>query len=168
LHFIALHSHNSLKQFTNFSGLCPQLVYTIERLVRGLASPRDAARLGFTLALAQIIELIPEVKFSLLVDTSDALLKAPSSAKPHEKRDAMLGKLFFANALVQSSRFATMPADQHPCIENLLMQLVKVFKKNLALRETTCTTIIALIEKVCLNEIFNFEYFLFAAPSTCC
>lgn len=36
------------------SPLCVELEYTLDRLVRGLASSRDGARRGFSLALAEV------------------------------------------------------------------------------------------------------------------
>lgn len=41
-------------QLENENELCTDVQYCIERLVKGLASPRDAARLGYTLLLTEV------------------------------------------------------------------------------------------------------------------
>ena len=41
--------------------LCPDLSYTVKRLVRGLSSSRQSARQGFAACLAEILLLFKEV-----------------------------------------------------------------------------------------------------------
>src|SRR5687768_5369725 len=38
-----------------------ELKYTVERLVKGLSSPRKAARFGFSLALVEVLRAFPDV-----------------------------------------------------------------------------------------------------------
>ncbi|KZV92838.1 hypothetical protein EXIGLDRAFT_613837 [Exidia glandulosa HHB12029] len=100
----------------------PDVAYAIKRLVRGLASPRESARLGFSVALTEarhIPALILSARvltgfaFQLLarLDTVTAnqmitlILEASETSnamKGHEERDMLFARLFGLTALAQS------------------------------------------------------------------
>jgi hypothetical protein len=42
------------QQSTTPPSLCPQIGYTLQRLIKGMCSPRDGARKGFTTALIEV------------------------------------------------------------------------------------------------------------------
>ncbi|GFT97312.1 myb-binding protein 1A-like protein [Nephila pilipes] len=79
------------------------LQYCIERLVKGLASPRDSARLGFSLLLTEIIKHIHVV---LIEDVLELVKKHLSLSNTTEKKDVMFGQLFVYSSIVRSSRLA--------------------------------------------------------------
>ncbi|KAH9817532.1 DNA polymerase phi-domain-containing protein [Melampsora americana] len=76
--------------------------YTIKRLIRGLASPTIGARLGFSVALTEILSKSPHVSaqsvYSLLISSTDN----QGGMKSSEERDLLLGRLFGIKAMVSS------------------------------------------------------------------
>lgn len=45
-------------------GLAPDVSYTLKRLIRGLASPRESSRIGFAVALTEVRLSLHETKIS--------------------------------------------------------------------------------------------------------
>ncbi|EGG06080.1 uncharacterized protein MELLADRAFT_116643 [Melampsora larici-populina 98AG31] len=76
--------------------------YTIKRLVRGLASPTVGARLGFSVALTEILSKSHHVSaqsvYSLLISSTEN----QGGMKASEERDLLLGRLFGIKAIVSS------------------------------------------------------------------
>lgn len=98
------------------------LQYTLKRLVRGLASSRDAARQGFSTALAGLLAAFPTV---LLQDVQALLadaMEVHSSMKGMEQREHMFGRLFGLLALQRSGR---LRADQ-PVAVAVVTQLLEM------------------------------------------
>ncbi|RLN88924.1 hypothetical protein BBJ28_00017684 [Nothophytophthora sp. Chile5] len=84
-----------------------EVQYTLKRLVRGLASSRDAARQGFGTALAGLLAAFP--KQVALSDARELLREAMevhASMKPMEQREHMFGRLFGLLALHRSGRLS--------------------------------------------------------------
>uniref|UniRef100_A0AAV1UQG7 DNA polymerase V n=1 Tax=Peronospora matthiolae TaxID=2874970 RepID=A0AAV1UQG7_9STRA len=85
-----------------------EVQYTLKRLVRGLASSRDAARQGFSSALSSLLTAFPQLL--KLQETHELLREAMemhSSMKPMEQREHMFGRLFGLLALHRSGRLKT-------------------------------------------------------------
>lgn len=76
--------------------------YTIKRLIRGLASPTVGARLGFSVALTEILSkshhLSAQPVYSLLISSTEN----QGGMKASEERDLLLGRLFGIKAIVSS------------------------------------------------------------------
>ncbi|KAE9331419.1 hypothetical protein PF008_g15440 [Phytophthora fragariae] len=84
-----------------------EVQYTLKRLVRGLASSRDAARQGFSTALSGLLSAFP--KQLALQSTLELLrdaMEVHSSMKPMEQREHMFGRLFGLLALHRSGRLS--------------------------------------------------------------
>ncbi|XP_054709945.1 myb-binding protein 1A-like protein [Uloborus diversus] len=81
--------------------LCSDLKYSLERLVKGLASPREAARLGYTLLLTEVLREFDVVEVEQILDFIKQYL--PLSGKL-EKKDATFGQLFAFTAIIRSER----------------------------------------------------------------
>lgn len=47
-------------------GLAPDVAYTLKRLIRGLASPRESSRLGFAVALTEVSDIRTQAKISCM------------------------------------------------------------------------------------------------------
>ncbi len=56
-------------------------VYALKRLVRGLGSGHDAARQGFSLALAAALVRVPEIESLPALDMLEAALEVSKSTK---------------------------------------------------------------------------------------
>lgn len=94
--------------------------YTLKRLVRGLASSRDAARQGFSAALAGLLR---EFAALSLADTRALLheaMEVHSSMRGMEQREHMFGRLFGLLALHRSGRLGADRALQVQVVKELL------------------------------------------------
>ncbi|KFM71349.1 Myb-binding protein 1A-like protein, partial [Stegodyphus mimosarum] len=87
----------------NEGEVCKDLQYVLKRLIQGLASSREAARLGFTLLLREVLVHINTISVERILELIKRKL---SLAKAEEKRDAIFGQLFAYTALVRSERLA--------------------------------------------------------------
>ncbi|KAJ0407114.1 hypothetical protein ATCC90586_005678 [Pythium insidiosum] len=106
--------------------------YTLKRLVRGLASSRDAARQGFSAALSALLRAFP-AHVSLgetLAVLRDAMEVSPNM-KGMEQREHMFGRLFGLLALHRSGRLA---ADEAVTLE-VVRELLAMSKWKKWLRE---------------------------------
>jgi len=78
--------------------------YALKRLVRGLSSSKGSARLGFSMALAELLQLrssqISVKQYLTLVDQNFVV---SSNMKGNEERGLLLGKLFALQILGKSS-----------------------------------------------------------------
>lgn len=102
-----------------------QVQYTLKRLVRGLASSRDAARQGFSTALAGLL-----ADFAAQLPLADARAKlhdamqVSSAMKGMEQREHMFGRLFGLLALHRSGRLA-QDAELQVAIINELLEMAQ-------------------------------------------
>ncbi|CEH19277.1 Predicted regulator of rRNA gene transcription (MYB-binding protein) [Ceraceosorus bombacis] len=77
-------------------------IYTVKRLIRGLASSRESARIGFSVALSELIAQLPALGSQdvlQLLLSSCPLQKKQSGA---EERNSLFARLFGVLALVRS------------------------------------------------------------------
>ncbi|KAJ7219138.1 DNA polymerase phi-domain-containing protein [Mycena pura] len=74
--------------------------YSIRRLMRGLASPRESSRLGFAVALTELLSRLDTITCSqilaLLADSTQG------SMTGQEERDVLFARLFGLTAIIQS------------------------------------------------------------------
>ncbi|KAG1756485.1 DNA polymerase phi-domain-containing protein [Suillus paluster] len=92
------------------------VAYSIRRLIRGLASPRESSRLGFSVALTELLSRLDTVTsaqvISIIVDGS----KIQGSMTGQEERDILFARLFgFATVihsglLVRQTPLSTSPS----------------------------------------------------------
>ncbi|KAJ3245361.1 DNA-directed DNA polymerase [Chytriomyces hyalinus] len=104
--------------------------YALKRLVRGLASSRDGARLGFTLALAQVLHVLalPEGTGSAMslddaVALIDHLNPVLGAGKGQEERESYFANIFGMHAIVQSGLVTasqTTPSQISRLVKSLL------------------------------------------------
>ncbi|XP_076344446.1 MYB binding protein 1a isoform X2 [Tachypleus tridentatus] len=89
------------------NGLCTDLEYTVERLVKGIGSLRKAARHGFTLALTEVLRLFPSVSTDHVI----CLIKKHLllSGTKQEKGSATIGQLLAYGAIIRSGRVSEEP-----------------------------------------------------------
>ncbi|XP_055942572.1 myb-binding protein 1A-like protein [Argiope bruennichi] len=78
------------------------LQYCLERLVRGLASSRDSARLGFSLLLTEILKHM-DVEIEDILELVKQHLSVSSAL---ERKDAVFGQLFACVSIVRSGKLA--------------------------------------------------------------
>ncbi|KAG6919948.1 hypothetical protein DXG01_013297 [Tephrocybe rancida] len=114
--------------------------YSIRRLVRGLASPRESSRLGFAVALTEIV--------SLIVDGTNT----QGSMTGQEERDVLFARLFGLTAVIQSglivrtgsliaSASSAADASTPSSYEETIKELLALGEKKSWLRESAWWTI---------------------------
>ncbi|KAJ3013072.1 UNVERIFIED_CONTAM: DNA-directed DNA polymerase [Siphonaria sp. JEL0065] len=82
-----------------------EIVYALKRLIRGLSSSRDGARLGFTLALANLLSLLkdfPNFTVGLVLDLVESLNPLSSNTKGQEERELYFARIFGLHGVVES------------------------------------------------------------------
>ena len=80
------------------------LQYTLKRLVNGLSSSRESARLGFACCLVEILKLECVEQLGVVIDLIEDANKITGSAKRSEERDLLFGKLFGYLSIIRSDR----------------------------------------------------------------
>ncbi|XP_069470834.1 myb-binding protein 1A [Ambystoma mexicanum] len=85
-----------------------ELKYTLNRLIEGLAATREAARPGFSLALAQVLQSFEDIPLSAVLEH---ILEKHNPEKTKKKlvRNAAFGNFFGVLALFQSGRLSKEP-----------------------------------------------------------
>eukprot|EP00961_Rhodomonas_salina_P242126 3270859-Rhodomonas_salina.1 len=143
--------------------LCDDLVYTIKRLVRGLASSREGARHGFSLALTLALRTFPVMRakpvFALILE----LLQVKAESKQEEK-ECGFGRLFGCMALFQSGRLQfskeeSARAESESSCEQVLCwkvmeELLRLMKSKSFMAEAATHSLI-LIMKAVPKELFR-------------
>ncbi|EMD34453.1 hypothetical protein CERSUDRAFT_55542 [Gelatoporia subvermispora B] len=76
--------------------------YSIRRLIRGLASPRESSRLGFAVALTELLSRIDTVTCSQIVTLIIDSSKTQGSVSGQEERDVLFARLFGLTSVIQS------------------------------------------------------------------
>eukprot|EP01043_Picozoa_sp_COSAG02_P001371 COSAG02_NODE_29_length_51136_cov_346.293317_6_plen_970_part_00 len=89
-----------------------QVEYTLKRLVRGLASPRDMARHGYCLALTELLCTYDTIEPTRVVDMMVATMAVSSNMKGDESRDVFFGRVFGCMALIRCGRLEGQAAQR--------------------------------------------------------
>lgn len=123
--------------------------YALGRLTKGLATPRQLARYGFSMALTELVRiLVQKDSFNLTVDLFLDRLLAASNAKglkPLEARPLLYGRLFGLQALLSTGLLVDCPPETLVSFATRLVELA--LTKNW-IRETTLFTYTQFLEGV--------------------
>eukprot|EP01133_Synstelium_polycarpum_P012113 gene12113-14170_t len=150
----------------------PELNYTIKRLVLGLSSSRDFTKMGFSLALTELLNAFPVVQVQWLFDTLAGEMDLTGRSMP--EREACFGRLFGIMAIIKSGRIdsaiVTMAPtkssiynynapDSSHMAECLIEQLIYISKKRAAYTELAYEVLSSLIDVLAesnFDKIFPF------------
>ncbi|KAG7092382.1 hypothetical protein E1B28_008739 [Marasmius oreades] len=135
--------------------------YSLRRLIRGLASPIESSRLGFSVALTELLSRLDTVTCSQISLLILEITKAQGASTGQEERDILFARLFGFTSIIQSGLLvrlmplATSPssatqASSLSSYSELLSQLVSLGEKKSWLRESTWWSIGLAIDA--LNE----------------
>ncbi|KAF9452265.1 hypothetical protein P691DRAFT_661308 [Macrolepiota fuliginosa MF-IS2] len=127
--------------------------YSIRRLIRGLASPRESSRLGFAVALTELLSRINTITCAQIVTLIMDSSKPQGSMTGQEERDVLFARLFGLMSVVQSDlvvRQGSLPASASSLAEvsslsgynDILSQLIALGEKKSWLRESAWFTIL--------------------------
>ncbi|KAG1782776.1 DNA polymerase phi-domain-containing protein [Suillus placidus] len=140
------------------------VAYSIRRLIRGLASPRESSRLGFSVALTELLSRLDTVTsaqvISIIVDGS----KIQGSMTGQEERDVLFARLFglatviHSGLLVRQTPLLTSPssATNSSSLESykeLVNHLLVLAEKKSWLRECAWWTIGQAIDAVIKSSV---------------
>ncbi|KAF5365721.1 hypothetical protein D9758_003270 [Tetrapyrgos nigripes] len=138
--------------------------YSVRRLIRGLASSRESSRLGFSVALTELLSRIdtitcPQIT-SLILDAS----KSQGSMTGQEERDILFARLFGMNAIIQSGllvRTKPLPTSASSAthasslagFEQIVSELLALGEKKSWLRESAWWTLCLATDSVKDSEV---------------
>lgn len=139
--------------------------YSIRRLVRGLASPRESSRIGFSVALTEVCllktYLTPMIEFYQLLSRLNSVTcsqivslilessKSQGNMTGQEERDLMFARLFGLSSVIQSGllvREEPLPSSSTvtsslSSYEKVIISLVELGEKKSWLRECAWWTL---------------------------
>lgn len=132
--------------------------YSIRRLVRGLASPRESSRLGFAVALTELLSRLNTVTcaqvLTLILDSS----KTQGSMTGQEERDMLFARLFGITSIVQSglitrttSLSTSSPVSTLSSFSQVIEELFALGEKRSWLRESAWWTISLALDALIQN-----------------
>lgn len=175
-HFYGLSSESPQERIQSASSLIAELVavnkkeewdYTLNRLIKGLASTRQTARLGFSVALAELLrELLKRKDHELNIRSYlEEVMKnteVSSSMKGKEERALLLGRLFGLQVLINQELVSDeeLAPLEYLCL--LADSLLGLSISKSWLRETAIFTLCRLLEtaKARLESEVIFKYVL--------
>ncbi|CAE6520437.1 unnamed protein product, partial [Rhizoctonia solani] len=126
--------------------------YALRRLIRGLASPRESSRLGFSVALTELLTRLNTVDAAGVISSILEASVTSNSMKGQEVRDTLFARLFGLTAVVQSgllfrtSRLTTSlfalnelgpPASSLAAFQTAVTELLNLGDKKSWLRESS-------------------------------
>ena len=141
------------------------VVYSVKRLIRGLASSRDSSRLGFAVALTEVGSILRSIWpclcnwliYTQLLSriqsfTAAQILSLIIRSSPHsmsmkgpEKRDALFARLFGLTSLVRSGCIFRSTSDTETIID-VADHLMELGKTKGWLRESAWWSLMTLME----------------------
>ncbi|XP_035289498.1 myb-binding protein 1A-like protein [Anguilla anguilla] len=125
---IRLKAIENLIQYLKKSEKSDERTYTLKRLVDGLSHTREAARPGFSLALAQVLSVFEDIQ---LQSTLGYIKEKHDLQKVKKKliRNAAFGNFFGVLALSQSGRLSKEPPVLLECVQ--LLQSLAQYREHL-------------------------------------
>lgn len=81
---------------------CGELEYCIKRLIKGLSSTRKWVRIGFPLALCQVLRQFPQIKLVKVLEMIEEHLDPSKAGSIPEKSNFEVGKGYALSCLIQS------------------------------------------------------------------
>lgn len=134
---------SSLADLKEFYGTDVQ--YTYGRLIKGLASGRESARIGFSAALSELLRALPQIEIGFVLDSIEKATTPSGNAKGQEIRDYQFGRLFG----IQSISTSGVLTRAEVTIEDITPVLVLLYELALTkgwFRESCANVIITILK----------------------
>ncbi|KAJ1934842.1 DNA-directed DNA polymerase, partial [Linderina macrospora] len=128
------------------------VAYAIKRLIKGLASPRDGARQGFSLVLTELLARVPCISTAVILDLLWKHCTATSSMKGQEQRDMRFGRVFGIMALVQSGALSRASSTTAADIKRILVELTQIGTKKSYCREICYVTMSSMVPMLAAHD----------------
>ncbi|MCO5555795.1 hypothetical protein L7F22_009340 [Adiantum nelumboides] len=126
----------------------PDLVYAIKRLIKGLASHRESARLGFSVALCELFSRTRSISTQYAIDLILAYSKPNQKVRGQEERDMLFARLFGLHALVRSEVLCDSNITNEDDFRRLIRILHNISSGKHWLRESGTSVIVQAIEQL--------------------
>ncbi|TDL27573.1 hypothetical protein BD410DRAFT_762651 [Rickenella mellea] len=148
-----------LEQFD--SSNAQDVSYAIRRLIRGLGSPRESSRLGFAVALTELLTHVDTVSCAQIIALIHTSCEPSGSMTGQEERDVLFARLFGLSVIIQSGllvRKKPMPMSSAipsslACFQTIVTDLLALGEKKSWLKESSWRTLINAVESVYSSEI---------------
>lgn len=122
--------------------------YTFNRLIRGLPSPNGSSRIGFSMALTELLNVRAEnITISKYIETLKEHTNASGNLKGHEERAQNFGRLFGIQSLT-NSQLIQQKSTTLEDFENVVILILELAKSKAWLRESCFFSLCLLIEKL--------------------
>lgn len=122
------------------------VAYALKRLIKGLASSRDGARQGYSIALSELLARVPCISVKLVLDLLWKYTTATKSMKGQEQRDMRFGRIFGLMALLQSGILAERKQSVGLAdIRRIVGELATIGAKKSYLREISYVTLASMV-----------------------
>ncbi|ORY76630.1 DNA polymerase V [Protomyces lactucae-debilis] len=119
--------------------------YAYTRLSRGLASNREAARLGFSACLSELLRALPLIDLSFVLASIERSTTPVGNVKGQETRDYQFGRLFGLQAIVTSGMLVRKETSKEQ-IRDLVGMLFELSLSKGWLRESCASVIIQVLD----------------------
>ncbi|PWN19959.1 hypothetical protein BCV69DRAFT_283492 [Microstroma glucosiphilum] len=132
--------------------LASDVSYSLRRLVRGLASPREHSRVGFAVALTELLAHLTSI------NASDVLILIIKHSSPSgkvsrsEQRNLLFARLFGIQALVRSGMLIERPTTDLAEVEKVIELLRNLSEKKAYLRESCGWTLVQLLDSLAASS----------------
>ncbi|EGG21728.1 DNA polymerase V family protein [Cavenderia fasciculata] len=137
-----------------------ELNYSLKRLVYGLASSRELTKMGFSLALGELINALPEIDIGWMFDFIMHTLDI--TGRDLSERESHYGRLFALMALIRSGRIeesyklvteptnsfaynGNTPSSEH-IVEAIIEQLIFISRKRAIYVDLSYELLVSVIE----------------------
>ncbi|XP_067650103.1 uncharacterized protein [Haliotis asinina] len=149
--FLISHLQTQQKQ----SEICSDLSYSLQRLIKGLSSNRKWARLGFSVALTQVLRVFEVVTVQLVLEGIDKHLLVTQHDSKNEAGAVYMGKAFGYLALIQSGKLLQGESGQ---VSEVVEKLRHISTQKSYLQPICYQGLVCLIAKVS-GEVFTEQVF---------
>ncbi|KAL5490426.1 POL5 [Sanghuangporus weigelae] len=139
----------------------PDVAYAVRRLIRGLASPRESSRLGFAVALTEILSRIDTVTCEQILVLLWNASQTSGSMSGQEERDMLFARLFGLKCIVQSGllfnqkplRLSSTGSSSLKGFEIFLTELLELGEKKSWLRESCWWTLLSAVNALSKSSV---------------
>ncbi|GBG91164.1 hypothetical protein CBR_g52045 [Chara braunii] len=128
----------------------PGLQYALRRLIRGMASSRQGARQGFSLALSRLMAEVECISGHVVLKLIDKALAITGSMKGIEARDNYNGRVFAFGAIVRSERLIGDGTEdgQADLAREVVDQVLQIATRKVFLREAAVQIVLDLASRL--------------------
>lgn len=139
----------------------PDVGYAIQRLVRGLGSPRESSRLGFAVALTELLSQLDTISCEQILALLRNASQITGSMSGQEERDMLFAKLFGLKAIIQSGllfrqrplRTSSTSSGTYKAFEIFVTELLNLAETKSWLRESCGWTLLSLVDAMESSDV---------------